>query len=91
MLSIQSSLSKYQVQKEKKKGSKRGDIVGLFIEALNAERVGTKYPPLKASRVAMMLSVFKTCGELSQFYGSCKDAKNFSSFFFWSLDPKNYK
>ena len=83
------SLKTYQIQKPKKKGSERAEIVGMFLERLNAER-GT-FKPLTAARVGMMLSVFKTTGEMRQFYGSCNDAKCFSKYFFWSLNPKNYK
>lgn len=63
--------------------SQRGELIGLFLEKLNQGRIGTKYPPIKAGRIAVMLSPIKSTSDLRAFYGECDQAKNFSSYFFW--------
>lgn len=66
-----------------KKGSQRGELIGMFLEKLNEGRIGTKYPPINVKRLAVMLSPIKSTSDLRAFYGECLAAKNFSSYFFW--------
>lgn len=89
--SLQTRYATIQEPKPKSKiSNQRQEIVKMFLDRLNAAREGTKYKPLTPAFVGMKLSVFKTAGELHQFFGTCSEAKNFSSYFFWSLNPKNY-
>lgn len=76
------NFSSYQIKKpEKKVVSERAEVVGMFLEKLNADR--GKYPPLTAARVGMMLAPIKSAKDLRAFYGECNDHQNFSSYFWW--------
>ena len=61
--------------------SERAECIGLFLTKLNSER--GKYPPLKASRVGMMLAPIKSVKDLRAFYGECLNASNFSKYYWW--------
>lgn len=65
--------------------SERAECIGLFLTKLNSER--GKYPPLKASRVAVMLSTIKSVKDLRAFYGECLNASNFSKYYWWRFRP----
>ena len=78
-------ISKYKVKKEKSL-SKRAGIVKLFVDKINQERQGTKWPPVTGKRMAIKLSKKMTGmsdGDLFAFYNECLYQKNFSSYFFW--------
>lgn len=97
MLSLQSSLLKYQVQKEKKKGSKRGDILAMFFEKFKNNHLDEngkqrtylhfneikKVRPMTISRLAMMLSPIKSEGDLYAFYQECNQSNDFCKYFFY--------
>jgi len=99
MLSLQSSLLKYQVQKEKKKGSKRGDIIGMFFEKFNNNHLDEngehrtyikdgkikKVYPMTVKRLAMMLSPIKSEGDLYAFYKECEQSNDFCKYFFYKF------
>lgn len=70
-----------EAQVAPKRGSERSEVIGLFLTKLNSER--GKYPPLKASRVAVMLSTIKSVKDLRAFYGECLNASNFSKYYWW--------
>jgi len=83
--------TKYNFENTKPKiNSERSAIIKMFVDRLNAERVGTKYKPLSPAAVSVKLaqSQVKTKEELYDFYRQCERAKNFSSYFFWSLKVK---
>ena len=75
------NFSAYKIPEKKNVISERAEVIGLFLTKLNSER--GKYPPLKASRVAVMLSTIKSVKDLRAFYGECLAAKNFSSYYWW--------
>lgn len=75
-------------QMKSQKISERAEVIGMFLEKLNADR--GKYPPLKAARVAMLLSGIKSVKDLRAFYGECLDRPNFSKFFWWSTNPNKH-
>lgn len=77
-----------EAQVAPKRGSERSYVIGLFLTKLNSER--GKYPPLKASRIGMMLAPIKSVKDLRAFYSECLYQKNFSSYFFWSTNPKKH-
>ena len=62
----------------------RNDIIKLFVDKLNAERVGIKYKPLPFVAVQKKC-IAMTEAELYSFLVDCEKAKNFSSYFFWSF------
>lgn len=71
--------------------SERGELIGLFLERLNNDRLGSKYKPLTAARVGMMLRFLKT-PDLRAFFRECEYAGNFSKFFWWRFkEAKNTK
>lgn len=76
------TLNSIKERKESKApGSERSEVIGLFLTKLNSER--GKYPPLKASRVGMMLAPIKSVKDLRAFYGECLNASNFSKYYWW--------
>ena len=64
--------------------SERAEFIGMFLDKINEERVGTKYKPLEVSVVAMKVSHVPT-GDLYAFYKQCLDADSFGAMFFYSL------
>jgi hypothetical protein len=85
MKRIQLDISRFQKKEEttkKRTISERATLIGQFLEILNADRNKSGFPPLKAARLAMMLSPIKT-KDLYAFLADCKYASHFSKFF-WS-------
>ncbi len=62
--------------------SKRAELIGQFLEKLNESRIGTKFKPLTARSVAVMLGYIKT-EDLYRFYKECEYQKSFSQWFFY--------
>lgn len=85
------------MQKEKKKGSKRGDIIGMFFEKFKNNHLDeagntrvyfkngkeVKVRPMTISRLAMMLSFIKSEGDLYAFYKECEQSNDFCKYFFY--------
>jgi len=67
----------------------RTDIIKLFVDKLNAGRVGTKFPPLKFIAIQNKCSAMSDA-QLFAFLNDCEKAKNFSSYFFYQLNPKKH-
>jgi len=82
---MQIDKNKYK-QTKSKITSERQLILKDIIDRLNSER-GT-FPPLEPKKIAIKLS-YLTTPELKNLYSLCKDAKNFSKFFWWSTSVKN--
>ena len=62
-----------EYQPTSKATNERASVVEEFVTAINLERKGTKYKPVKAKRIAIQLSVFKDLWELRQFLSICKE------------------
>lgn len=94
MKKLEFSIERYEIPKQESKiTNERQEILKMFLDRLNIGRgEGSKYPLLAPGRIAKKFKEagLKTNGELRQFYGSCNDSKNFSAYFWWSLDKKNY-
>lgn len=79
-----------EAQVAPKRGSERSEVIGLFLTKLNSER--GKYPPLKASRVGMMLAPIKSVKDLRAFYSEClyhdSPICGFSKWFFYCFKKK---
>lgn len=79
--------AKLAERKEEAKKSKitnqRQEVVKEFLDILNSQR-GGQFKPLTPARLGVMFR-FMSTGELIAFLANCKDAKNFSSFFWWSF------
>lgn len=66
--------------------SERQEIVKGFVEAINSERIGTKYKPVNPKMVAIKLAETKmTKSELYWFLKKCQNATSFGKCFFGSL------
>ena len=66
-----------KLPEEKINPSEKNHIIKCFVDEINKERVGTKYPPTKGKREAIMLNtVYKTIGEFRRFWSECKDYQN---------------
>lgn len=94
MENIQNFLFKYETQ-ESKASSERASVIEQFVDAINRERLGTKYKPVQAKVIAIRLNtVFKTTQELYEFLSICKDYKNrhgsFSRRFFGGFKKQNF-
>lgn len=64
----------------------RQEIIKMFVDRLNSER-GSDFKPLSPAFVAskMYTAGLKTNWDLWWFWGYCKEAKNFSKIWWWSL------
>jgi len=86
MKQIQLDINKYKVvEKLVKPPSRRSEIIGEFTDTLNEEREGTKYRQLTYRGIACKLGHVKKLHDLEVFLASCKQANNFSAYFFWAL------
>lgn len=81
-------IAKYQQVKTKL--NERQSLIKEFLDRLNAERDSSKFKPLSAARIAMLLAPIST-KDLYVFLGSCKDAQSFSKYFWWSVNPKKHQ
>jgi len=86
-----------EAQVAPKRGSKRASIVKMFIDKINEERRGTKYPLIETPKQKQVMSIKlskkrtgMSDGDLFAFYNECLYQKNFSSYFFWSTNPKKH-
>ncbi len=95
MLQINHLLEEYKNKDNRQvyQKSERAEIVKKFVDKLNADRVRDGRKPLPASfyAIKMAQSGLKSNFDLYWFYGYCNDARNFSSTWWWALNPKNTK
>lgn len=94
MKSFAELLAEKQKQLESGKFEKclypRQELIKKFVDKLNADRTG-KYKPLPASFYAIKMydAGLKSDHLLWWFWGYCNETKNFSSCWWWALNPKN--
>lgn len=84
-------LPNLKARKESKKDkitNERQAVIKEFVDAVNADRDGVKYKKLPAGAIVFKLSHIKSIFDLKYFLASCKDAKNFSSHFWYALKVK---
>jgi len=86
---MKSRMQSIQEQPKSKITNQRQELVKKFLDRLNESRDGEKYKPLSPARVAVKMS-FMSVSELYQFYGYCDESSNFSSTWWYLLNPKNY-
>jgi hypothetical protein len=67
--------------------SERAELIGKFMDRLNADRDGVKYKALTPVAVAVKLAHIMSNSDLYAFYRQCEGAKNFSRLFWWALKP----
>lgn len=83
--------------KESGASSERSEIISRFVEKINKERVGTKYPHIKngsgsMKKLCVLINqhpLLKTNTQLEDFYSRCKLAKSFSACCYGTLNIKN--
>lgn len=92
MMNIAEILNKRPVETEKVL-CPRQEIIKKFVDAINPPRVAAGYKSYSVAYIAskMYNAGLKTDFSLWYFYGYCREAKNFSSCWHWSLDNKNVK
>lgn len=94
-MEIKELLKNYQLKQrdEKTPRSEREEVLKKFTDKLNADRVASGRKPLGGGfyAIKMAQSGVKTKSDLYWFYRYCEDAQNFSSTWWWSLNPKNAK
>ena len=83
-------LKSVDIKRLEKPLNKRQEIIKMFVDKLNSDRVLSGRKELPASFYAMKMydAGLKTDFLLWWFWGYCKDAKNFSSCWWWSLKVK---
>lgn len=81
---MQKALFQLPPVKQTKHKTRRGELISAFLDALNPPRKEAGYPPYTYPRIARMVSHLDDF-DLACFLGSCKEAKNFSSFYHWAL------
>jgi len=68
--------------------SERASVIDEFVQAINQDREGTKYQPIKPRAIAIKVAHLKL-PDLYYFLSKCKDYKgSFSKCFFGSLKIK---
>lgn len=88
METLKSRLEAYRPPVKSKITNERQLIIKEFLDRLNSDRGGR--PPLAPGFVGMKMR-YMTTSQLKQFLGDCKYAKNFSSYWWWALNPKNFQ
>jgi len=68
----------------------RTDIIKLFVDRLNVDRVGTKYRPLSFVAVQRLLEGIQEIHHLYSYFEDCQKAKHFSKYFYYKLNPEKY-
>lgn len=68
--------------------NERQSVIKQFVERLNTERRGTKYPELAPSAVAVKLSHL-SLQDLYFLLKRANQAKSFSSYFWWSIKAED--
>jgi len=86
MKKIEIDLSRYKPTGKKKITNERQSIIKDFLDILNASRKAP-YKPLTAGFVASKMSMLGT-QQLRIFFSECKYSKNFSKYWWWSINPK---
>ncbi len=84
---VNTSVSVYRKRKESKKDkitNERQAVVKEFVDAINADRDGVTYKKLPSGAIAVKLAHLNMF-DLKYFLASCKEAKNFSSHFWYNL------
>jgi len=76
-------LNNYQLPKKSNISNERQLILQDFLDRLNADRK-PPYKPLTPARVGMMMR-HMSVSEMKAFFASCKDAKHFSKFYWYSF------
>lgn len=82
------SFDNYKLPEKKKLVNERQVVIKDFVDAINLERVGTKFKPVTGKSIALQLSHLSV-EELYYFLSMCKDYKNrngsFSKCFYGAL------
>lgn len=67
----------------------RKDVLLKFMEKINVQRESTGYTKLPFVFFATKMKHLDLW-DLRIFYGSCCDAKDFVTYWWWALDPKKH-
>lgn len=86
---VNSRTSRLPIESKESTNSERASLIGTITDRLNAERDGKKYKKLSYAAIGFKLAHIPT-KDLYYLIKICEDAKNFSSHFWWSINPKNH-
>lgn len=82
------SFNNYKLPEKKKLTNERQTVVKDFVDAINSERIGTKFKPVTGKAIALQLAHL-SIEELYYFLSMCRDYKNrngsFSKCFYGAL------
>jgi acyl-CoA hydrolase len=80
-------------QKTTKARNERDEILDLFIERLNKDRISNGFKPMSSGIYAIKMAQagIKTLADLKWFYGYLSDAKSFSATWWWYVKEKKIK
>lgn len=80
---------RYKKPPAKDRKTERGELIRYFHDRINATRDGKTFKKLKMGFFATKLSHL-SLQDLYYFKRVCDDAKDFSKYFWWSLDSKKH-
>lgn len=68
--------------------NERGDVIQMFVNEINKQRVGTVYKLVTWGQINGRLAHVKDLGDLYYFYKKCKQGDSFGKVFWGSLKIK---
>lgn len=78
-----------QATRKSKITNERQLVMKDFLDRLNPPRIASGYRNLSPGRLGMMMR-HMTTSQMKVFYGECKYANDFSKYFWYMMNPKNY-
>ncbi len=68
--------------------NRRQELIQLFVDRINQERIGTNFPPVTAKRLNCQYLWTMTTWDLDIFYKQCGEYGNFGKCFFGCFKKK---
>lgn len=90
MEKIKFDLSRFQKVEKSKITNQRQEVLKMFVDRLNADRVASGRKALPPAFYATKMSML-SLQDMREFYGYCNEAKNFSATWWWRTNPKNFQ
>ena len=93
MIDLENLIARRDLERHSKINNERAYIIQEFVDAINLERVDTKWKPVNGRAIAMKLSHIKKKEDLYHFLNACKRYKaegkgSFGQMFFGALKDR---
>jgi len=93
MLDLENLIARRDLERQSKINNERAYIIQEFVDAINLERVDTKWKPVQGRAIAIILSPIKKKEDLYLFLSECRDYQkrngSFGKRFFGGRKDKN--